>query len=50
MMKKNKTLGLLLGNKSFLIGLIIILITLFIPLFARQIVPYNPGRVAPRDD
>jgi peptide/nickel transport system permease protein len=49
MMKKNKKVGLVWRNKSFLFGLIIIAITLFIAIFARQIVPYDPGKVAPRD-
>ena len=48
-MKKNKAIGLLWKDKNFLIGLIIIIITLFITLFAQQVVPFNPGKVAPRD-
>jgi peptide/nickel transport system permease protein len=48
-MKKNKTLELLLKDKNFLLGLIIIIITLFITLFAKQIVPYDPGKVIPHD-
>lgn len=49
MMKKDKPIGLLWKDKNFLIGLTIISITLFITLFARQIVPFDPGKVAPRD-
>ncbi|PWB55986.1 MAG: peptide ABC transporter permease [Anaerolineales bacterium] len=49
MMKKNKALGLLLKDRNFLIGAVIIVITLFITIFAQQIVPYNPGKVAPHD-
>jgi peptide/nickel transport system permease protein len=49
MIKKNKTMGLLWQDKSFLIGLIIIIIIVFIAIFARQIVPYDPGKIAPRD-
>jgi peptide/nickel transport system permease protein len=48
-MKKNKTLELLLKDKNFLLGLIIIIITLFITIFAKQIVPYDPGKVIPHD-
>ena len=48
-MKKNKTLGLLLKDGNFLIGLVIIIITLIITLFARQIVPFDPGKVTPHD-
>jgi peptide/nickel transport system permease protein len=49
MMKKNKALGLLWKDKNFLIGLIIIIVTLFITLFAQQVVPFDPGKVAPHD-
>jgi peptide/nickel transport system permease protein len=49
MMKKNKTLGLLLKDKTFLFGLAIIVITIFITLFAKQIVPFDPGKVMPHD-
>ncbi len=48
-MKKNKMIGLLWKDKNFVFGLIIIIITLFIALFARQIVPYDPGKISPRD-
>ena len=48
-MKKNKTLELLLKDRNFLIGLVIIVITIFITLFARQIVPFDPGKVSPHD-
>ncbi len=48
-MKKNKTLELLLKDKNFLLGLIIIIVTLFITIFAKQIVPYDPGKVIPHD-
>jgi len=49
MIKKNKPIGLLWKDKNFLIGLTIISITLFITLFASQIVPFDPGKVAPRE-
>jgi peptide/nickel transport system permease protein len=49
MMKKNKAVGLLWKDKNFLIGLTIIIVTLFITLFAQQVVPFDPGKVAPRD-
>jgi peptide/nickel transport system permease protein len=49
MMKKNKAIGLIWKDKNFLIGFVIIMITLFITLFARQIVPYDPGKVSPHD-
>jgi peptide/nickel transport system permease protein len=49
MMKKKKVFGPLWKDKNFLIGMAVIAITLFITLFAQQIVPYDPGKVAPRD-
>jgi peptide/nickel transport system permease protein len=49
MMKKNKTTGLLWQNKTFMIGLIIIIIMLFIAIFAKQVAPYDPTKIGPRD-
>jgi peptide/nickel transport system permease protein len=44
-----KTIARLLKNPAFTTGLVIIVLMLFVTLFARQIVPYNPIKVAPRD-
>jgi peptide/nickel transport system permease protein len=49
MMKKKKALGFIWKDKNFLIGLIIIIITIIITIFARQIVPFDPGKVSPHD-
>jgi len=44
-----KTIARLLKNPAFTTVLVIIVLMLFVNLFARQIVPYNPIKVAPRD-
>ncbi|MBQ6509800.1 MAG: ABC transporter permease [Flexilinea sp.] len=51
MKKQNKIqsiLKYLWKNKGFTVGLIIILATLFIAIFADQIVPYDPNKMNPR--
>lgn len=44
-----KVLSFLKKNPSFTIGLIIILITLFIAIFADSIVPFDPAASSPKD-
>lgn len=48
-MNKGKNFKLMLRDGNFLLGLIIIAITLFIAIFAKQVVPYDPATVTPKD-
>lgn len=45
----NKKLKFLLRDGSFLLGSIIIVITLFITIFAKQLVPYDPLKGIPKE-